>query len=70
MFTFEPAGVAPNPDQPHPSNHSLIVESEPAAVDSWSEKEMKPRQLLDGKAVQKEKRTQVLCCAQNAQHEL
>jgi hypothetical protein len=47
-----------------------MPESEPATVPSWSEKEMKPRQLLDGKAVQKEKRTQVLCCAQNAQHEL
>ena len=53
-----------------PQKHLPMPESEPATVPSWSEKEMKPRQLLDGKAVQKEKRTQVLCCAQNAQHEL
>ena len=62
------AGVARYANPPHPNKHLLIPESEPAEVNSRSEKDMKPRQLLVGKAFQKEKRTQVGCCAQNAQH--
>jgi hypothetical protein len=38
-----------------------MFELEPAALASWSEKEMKPRQLLVGKAFQKVKRMQVGC---------
>ena len=62
MFTALP------PDHTHPNKDLLMDETEPAAVTSWSEKDMKPRQLLVGKAVQKETRMQVGFCAQNAQH--